>query len=121
MRWHFSLFGYRVNLSIRRQERYTAAKLAELAQTSGVIVCMSRCLACARQTPHELCHRCWGEMMQDEAAGVESGPYLDPFAIAEPVGFGQEPETCTDPSCPVWEPDEAEQLRAARQFAEVVG
>lgn len=83
---------------------------------AGLIVCMSRCLYCRRQTPHEACHE------HSEALHPgwwELTPGIDIDALWG-SGHDLEPETCNDPACPVWEPVESEQLRESRKIAEVI-
>lgn len=117
MRVNFAVLGFRVSFSLRRQERYTAARLAEMAQSGGLIVCTSRCLYCGRQTPHEVCHA-HSERTSPGWSGDAGEFDLDALWG---IYYDAEPEMCTDPECLSWEPKEAEQMRERRRFAEVVG
>lgn len=68
------------------------------------IVCRSQCHWCGRQTPHEACHA------HASALGFDPESVED---IDMLWGAGeQEPETCTDPDCPVWEPGEWDRRQA---------
>jgi hypothetical protein len=78
------------------------------------IVCSSKCLYCGRQTPHEVCHQHseavhpgWWDDIQENV-----GSDVDPMDLIWRTGRDKEPETCTDPDCPVWEPGEWDRIQA---------
>jgi hypothetical protein len=78
------------------------------------IVCSSKCLYCGRQTPHEVCHEHaeavdpgWWDDIQENV-----GSDVDPMDLIWRTGRDKEPETCTDPACPVWEPGEWDRIQA---------
>jgi hypothetical protein len=76
-----------------------------MSEPVGVIFCQSRCLYCGRRTPHEVCH---------EHSRLKNPGWLTDFTDIDALwrSGDQEPETCNDPACPVWEPGEWEARRA---------
>lgn len=116
MRLAFRLFGFDVHLEVRRHREW--AYFRDALQRGEAIVCISRCLYCQRPTPHEVCHAHsealhpgWWDAL--EAAGGDIDAIWG-------TGADLEPETCADPACPVWAPEEAEALRARQEKETVI-
>lgn len=107
----FHILGHDVR--IRRRKRYTWDYFRERLNAGTAVVCFSRCLYCGHPTPHEVCHQHSERTNPGWFDGVTDIDLLWGSRDADP------PESCVDPDCPAWEPEEAADLRA-RQERETV-
>lgn len=106
MRLRFNFWRWQVRLVVQQRERVTWEQIRAGIEAGEMIACVSRCLWCGRQTPHEVCHEHSTEFGFDPES-------VECICKLGGTGEDQDPEDCTDPACPVWETEERERLLSA--------